>query len=514
MTDIKNGVWEDWLGLQDAPTVLVEPRSLAELSAYMQGFDPTRLKLRAAGAGHSTSDVARPFRREADQAHAGVSVSLKKVGLAWDGIDRTWWKDGVGHRIARVEAGATIENLNHRFFHWGLAFPNLGSYDQQTIYGAIATGTHGTGMVTPPLADLVRSLEVLTYLPDAAGRPVLRHLRVEPNDGPTDRQKFEQSEKLHGMKLLVDDDAFFSMVVGLGFFGIVTALTLELRPAFWLEEKQTLERWEHLRPTLLRRVEQASWFDFVLSTRKTMSGPGGMGYKCLVSTREVVDGWGWGKPRDDVRRQRLLDKKLPPDALTKQMANLYSNHPRIANYTATEVFEQEAALPTKSASHHVFRTSVGDLLYATSTEVSVPLEHTEKAIEAILANNMRNDQVRLNHTSPFGVRFSSPSKHYLAMAYGRKTCTIEAPLLLYTKATTGPFANQPSETVISEIFRRFHTALRAACPDARFHHGQRNLVSRADLERYPKFATWKAQYDRFNSFRTFSNAASKRWNLD
>src|SRR5690606_19911412 len=203
-----------------------------------------------------------------------------------------------------------------------------------------------------------------------------------------------------------------------------------------------------------QRVEQSPWFDFVLSTRKTNSGPGGMGYKCLVSTRKITDGWGWGQPRDDVRRQRLLAKNQPPHALTKQLANLYSNHPKLANYTATEVFEKEAALPTKSASHHVFRTSVGDLLYATSSEVAVRLEDAPRAVEAILENNAKNDQVRLNHTSPFGVRFSAASRHYLAMAYGRKTCTIEAPLLLHTKATTGPYAEHASEAVITELFRR------------------------------------------------------------
>jgi len=514
--DIKNGVWEDWLGLQDAPTVLVEPHSLSELIQYMRGFDPTRLKLRAAGAGHSTSDVARPYRRpDGDQKHAGVSVSLKKVGLAWDGIDRTWWKDGLGPRIARVEAGATISALNQRFFHWGLAFPNLGSYDQQTIYGAIATGTHGTGLVTPPLADLVLSIELLTYLEGQHGEPVLKHLRIEPEDGPTDRQKFEQSADLHGMELLVDDDAFYSAVVGLGFFGIVTAVTLQLRPAFWLTEVQTLERWVDLKQNVIARVEAAEWFDFVLTTRRTMAGPGGMGYKCLTATRSVFpEGSGWGKPRNDPRRQSLEAKNLPRDTLTKQMANLYSNHPKLANYTATEVFEKEAAEITQSASHHVFRTSVGDLLYATSVEVSVRLEEVAAAVEAIIANNEKNDEVRLNHTSPFGVRFSQPSRHYLAMAYGRRTCTIEAPLLFYTRATTGPYADRPSQEVIAEIFLRFERALRTACPGARFHHGQRNLTTRADLEAYPKFGQWKAQYERFNHFRTFSNRASKRWQLD
>jgi hypothetical protein len=517
VVDIKNGVWEDWLGLQDAPTTLVEPHSLPELIQYLRHCNPLRQRMRATGAGHSTSDVARPFRRQHQQKHAGASISVQKVGLAWNGIDRTWWRDGVGDHLARVEAGATIQNLNHRFFQQGLAFPNLGSYDQQTIYGAIATGTHGTGMVSPPLADLVVSIELLTYLPDQAGRPTLRHLRIEPAvAGPTDPARFAAAKELHGMDLLPDSDAFYSATVGLGYFGIVTALTLQLAPAFWLDETQTLERWEDLRRDLPRRAERAQWFDFLLSTRKTLSGPGGMGYKCLTSTRKKISGSGWGQPRDDERRKRLLAPKMPPDrdARTKMLANLYSNHPKLANRTATEVFEIEAAHAFQSASHHVLRTSVGDLLYATSCEVSVPMNDVMAAMDAIIANNAKNDQVGLNHTSPFGVRFSLPSQHYMAMAYGRATCTIEAPLLLYTRATSGKYEGMSSEGVISEIFGRFQAALRAACPDARFHFGQRNSITRADLEAYPEFETWRRQYRRFNAFQTFSNAASARWRLD
>lgn len=146
-------------------------------------------------------------------------------------------------------------------------------------------------------------------------------------------------------------------------------------------------------------------------------------------------------------------------------------------------------------------------------QVSIPHADVVKAVDAIQAHTSALDQDHLHHTSPFGVRFSQPSKHYLSMAHDRKACTIEAPMLLHTVTHKGPFAGEPSHVVIGEVLSRFREAMRAAIPSARFHHGQINFNTKADLEAYPKYAKWKAQYDRFNAFGVFSNEASQDWGL-
>ncbi|MCB9593454.1 MAG: FAD-binding protein [Sandaracinaceae bacterium] len=510
-------LWEDWLGQQDALTTYFRPKSVAQLRAFMGMFSTDRLRIRGIGAGHSTTPVARPWRRSDDARRAGIVVRPDAMPLHLPDAAEAWWKPGVlaAERLFRVEAGATIETLNQRFFDHGLAFPNLGSYDAQTISGAIATGTHGTGMATAPLCDLVASIELLTFLEGANGKAELTHVRVEPKGGPTDRAKFDAASATHGMVLIDEDDAFYSCVVGLGFFGIVTAVTLRLTDAFWLDETQQLLEWETLSPQLPALADQ-DWLDFLVSTRPTVSGPGGLRYKCLVTTRKREPSLGWGNPRDDARRDRLLAKPQSDDRvkLTKQLSSTASRHPRLANFFAVETFEEEVKRKHRSASHHIFRTSIGDLVLASSAEVSLPFDDVVTAVEAILANNAILDAEGLHHTSPFGVRFSKASKHYLSMAYGRRTCTIEAPLLLYTKAGHGPHQNESSEQVVSEILKRFTDAMRAACPTARFHHGQRNWNTRADLEAYPKFAAWKTQYERFNAFGVFSNGLSEAWNLD
>lgn len=513
-------LWEDWLGKQDAPTFYIRPRTTEELIAYLEFVDLGRLHIRGVGAGHSTSDVARPWRRPNDAKHAGVVVRMDALALDYPTVAKQWWKPkdqlglAPGGALFRVEAGATIEALNRRFFDHGLAFPNLGSYDQQNLAGALATGTHGSGLATGPLPDLVASIEMITVLPDGQGRPEVAHVRIEPADGPTDAAKFEaaRSAGAHRMRLIAEDDAFYSAVVSMGFFGIVTAVTLELTNAFWLEETQALLPWSELKPKLPALAKQ-DYFDFVMSTRRTHQGPGGLEYKCLVSSRERVGSLGWGNPRDDARADSLRGKGMSRPTLTRYLANLASVAPRFANQTAVGVFEDEVERRHKSASHHIFRTSVGDLLFATSVEIAVPIDDVVTAVEAIHEHNRSIWSEGLNHTSPFGVRFSRGSKHYLAMAYGRDTCTIEAPMLLTSRAQFGAWTQKSSEEVVDEVLKRFVAAIRAKIPSVRLHHGQRNHDTRADLEAYPKFAQWHAQYRRFNSFGIFDNEASARWNL-
>ncbi|MBX3274461.1 MAG: FAD-binding protein [Sandaracinaceae bacterium] len=516
-------LWEDWLGLQDAATTYLRPQSVEQLLAYLSFVtDPTRLRIRAIGAGHSTSDVARPYRRPgAGAARAGIVVRTDRMALAFAAEASAWWRPGVvsQDKLMRVEAGASIATLNRRFFDAGLAFPNLGSYDQQAIAGALATATHGTGMVTPPLCDLVASIELVTFLRGANGQPRLAHLRIEPRGGPTDRAAFEAAAGVHGMELWrdtdADDDAFYSAVVGLGMFGIVTAVTLRLTDRFWLKETQRLEPWSVLRTKLPQEADQ-DWFDFTMTARPTHNGPGGLEHKCLVTTRTREASAGWGTPRNDARRRKLLDKGKSRHPLTKQLAGLASQHPRIANFTTTTTFEEEAnesLTPNRSASHHILRTSIGDLVLATSAEVSIPFDQVVPAIDALIAHCAALEGEGLNHTSPFGVRFSQASKHYVAMAYGRKTCTIEAPLLQYTKARGGPHASESSEAVIARILSRFEAAMRAAVPSARFHHGQRAAHTAAALDAYPKAAQYRAQHARLDPFGLFANDASRRLGL-
>ena len=69
--------------------------------------------------------------------------------LSLDALDRVLDVDGT---LVRVEAGIRLKALSRELHMRGLAMPNLGDIDAQSLAGALATGTHGTGTKLPNLS--------------------------------------------------------------------------------------------------------------------------------------------------------------------------------------------------------------------------------------------------------------------------------------------------------------------------------------------------------------------------
>jgi L-gulonolactone oxidase len=65
-------------------------------------------------------------------------------------------------RLVTVPAGMPMYALNALLAVQGLAVPNLGDIDAQTVAGAISTGTHGTGTGHSTLASVVEAATVVT----------------------------------------------------------------------------------------------------------------------------------------------------------------------------------------------------------------------------------------------------------------------------------------------------------------------------------------------------------------
>ena len=105
-----------------------------------------------------------------------------------------------------VGAGITLSKLNVELANLGLALPNLGDIDSQTLAGAISTGTHGTGSRYSSISAAVIGLRIVT------------------GDGSIiSTSKFQDPEILESAR------------VSLGAFGVVTSITLQCVEAFFLE---------------------------------------------------------------------------------------------------------------------------------------------------------------------------------------------------------------------------------------------------------------------------------------
>ncbi|MFE9906265.1 FAD-binding protein [Streptomyces achromogenes] len=162
------------------------PRSVEELRAVVAGG----AKVRVLGSGHS-------FNRIADPGEEGVLVSIAGLPPVID-VD-------TAARTVRVSGGVRYAELAQAVHARGLALPNMASLPHISVAGSVATGTHGSGVGNGPLAVAVREVELLTA------------------DGST-------------VTIGRGDARFDGAVTSLGALGVVTALTLDLEPAYEVEQ--------------------------------------------------------------------------------------------------------------------------------------------------------------------------------------------------------------------------------------------------------------------------------------
>jgi FAD/FMN-containing dehydrogenase len=117
----------------------------------------------------------------------------------------------------KVGAGCTIAELLKRLRRRNLTLPTVGAIAKQTVAGAVATGTHGSGASS--LSHYVREMEIATYDPVSQESFVLT-LRAD-SANPIEREELRAAR------------------CSLGYLGIVLSVTLECVNAYDVEE--TLE---------------------------------------------------------------------------------------------------------------------------------------------------------------------------------------------------------------------------------------------------------------------------------
>ncbi|MEU2878718.1 FAD-binding protein [Streptomyces sp. NPDC007070] len=161
-----------------------------ESAGALRALVAAAAKVRALGSGHSFNEIADP-------GPDGVLLSLAALPAETD-VD-------TAARMVRVGGGVRYAELARRVHAYGLALPNMASLPHISVAGSVATGTHGSGVANGPLASAVREVELVTA--DGTGVTIAR-----------------------------GDARFDGAVTSLGALGVVTALTLDLVPAFEVEQ--------------------------------------------------------------------------------------------------------------------------------------------------------------------------------------------------------------------------------------------------------------------------------------
>ncbi|HEV7930818.1 MAG TPA: D-arabinono-1,4-lactone oxidase [Actinomadura sp.] len=201
MSPVGGPTWRNWAGNQQATARrVVQPRSTEEVAAAVRSAAEDGLTVRMTGAGHSFT---------------GAAVA-EGVRLSPEGLTAVRSVDTVSGLVT-VEAGMRLRELNRILAQHRRALANMGDIQEQTVAGAVQTGTHGTGRDTAGLASQVAGLELVL----ADGSVVTCSADRRP-------------------------ELFEAALVGLGALGVITAITWRTAPAFLLRAREEPMRWEEV----------------------------------------------------------------------------------------------------------------------------------------------------------------------------------------------------------------------------------------------------------------------------
>ena len=136
--------WRNWGRNQQAIAAEVHtPGSADEVAALVKEAAGRGRRVKAVGSGHSFTAIA-------------VADDLRLL------LPRMASPMAVDGPLVTVQAGMMLRDLNAWLAAHGLALPNLGDIDVQTVAGAVSTGTHGTGVAYSTLASCVAAVTLVT----------------------------------------------------------------------------------------------------------------------------------------------------------------------------------------------------------------------------------------------------------------------------------------------------------------------------------------------------------------
>lgn len=424
--------WRNWTGDQVCePAEYVRPQSVDEVADSLARAEMRGWIVRVVGAGHSFTPAVLTD---------GMLISLERMNRLLD-VD-------TASGLVRVEAGISLHELNDSLARYGLALENLGDVAVQSIAGATATATHGTGARLRNISANIQSLEIVT----------------------ADGSRMEIDEER-------DPDAWRAFRVSIGALGVVTALTLRTVPAFLLrgvDEPRTLEEVLADVNTLVEENEHFEFYTFPnspLAETRTNNRVGGSpqppGPLRSYVEDTLLDNHVYGLTRGI---GRVLPATIP--ALNRIAARAWGSRERI------------------DRSYRIF-TSIRCVRF-TEMEYAIPRVHAVEAVRAVRAIADRKD-LRVNF--PIEVRFVAPDDAFLSPAAGRDTCYIAV-------HTYRGMEWEPYFRAVEEVMNAF---------DGRPHWGKRHFQTAEALRaRYPDWERFQAVRDRFDPQRRFANDYVRR----
>ena len=176
------------------PELYIQPQSVPEIQKAVTLARRCRRRIVTVGSAHSPSDLT---------CSSSWIVNLDNFNKIIS-MDRE-------NRLVTFEAGLSLHDLGLELAKHGLAIPNLGSIDDQSVAGAISTGTHGSSMKHGLISQAITALSLVL----SNGHVIRCSSSLNPS-------------------------TFRAALLSLGALGIITEITFQAVPEYNVSWKQDL----------------------------------------------------------------------------------------------------------------------------------------------------------------------------------------------------------------------------------------------------------------------------------
>ncbi|MBK5111748.1 MAG: FAD-binding protein [Thermoleophilia bacterium] len=425
--DRTGATWSNWTGDRSCePRDLVRPGSLRELSEVVADGAAAGRQITVAGSGHSFTGAAMTGDLMLD---VGVLSGVIEA-------DR-------GSGLVRVGGGTVLADLNSELDRLGLAMPNLGDIDRQTISGAISTATHGTGADLPNIPAQVEAIELVG--PDGEVRKL---------------NATETPELLRAAR------------VGVGSLGVITAVTLRTIPSFNLHRIDAPMPLDDVLDDFDRFAGENQHFEFFIFPHT----------ETALTIRRNRTG---RPPAPRGRLERYLSDVVIENALgdlaLRATGRVPSAIPRTARFSSNFMAQAEQV----DVSHRVFANHRS--IRFTEMEFALPRQAAPEALLRVL-DLIRTERFPL--AMPIECRVVAGDDALLSPTHERESAYLA--IHQYRGLEWRPWFE-----AIEEIFDSY---------DGRPHWGKRHSQDATTLApRYPEWDRFQAARDELDPDRVFTN---------
>ncbi len=432
MSGANGSTWHNWAGNVTArPTREVSPASAAELAEAVGRAAEQGLTVKAVGTGHSFTATAAT---DGVLIRPGLLTGIREIDRA--------------AMTVTVEAGTPLKRLNAVLAREGLSLTNMGDIMEQTVAGAISTGTHGTGRDSASIAAQITALELVT----------------------ADGSLLTCSEK-------ENSEVFAAARIGLGALGIVTAITFAVEPVFLLTAREEPMAFDKVTADFDELVTENEHFEFYwfphtgnCNTKRNNRSAG------PAAPPGKLRGW--------------IDDEFMSNGLFQVVCSLGRAVPATIPAVAKVSSRALSARTYTDIPYKVF-TSPRRVRFV-EMEYALPREAAIGALREVKALVERSP---LRVSFPVEVRTAPADDIALSTASGRETAYIAVHM----------YRGTPHQAYFTAV-ERIMTA-HAGRP----HWGKLHTRDAAQLaEVYPRFAEFTALRDRLDPDRRFANAYLRR----